>query len=135
MKKYISILMIALVVLSCSKSDDDNDVVPEAEHKIVGKWQLIEINDEGAGWEVVDNNSSIEFTMNGSVIVIPDLSGESCEFRTYQVSLISNADDELTYFCNGEVSSTITFSFIEDNQLILKSVWSQSKFIRIPNQE
>ncbi len=38
MKNYISILMIALLVLSCSKNDDDNDVVPALEHKIVGKW-------------------------------------------------------------------------------------------------
>ncbi|WP_417213326.1 hypothetical protein [Bizionia sp.] len=120
MKKYISILMIALVVLSCSKSDDDNDAAaPVIDHKIVGKWQLIAENDDVPPfeWESIENGGFLQFFSNGTLMVTPDDS--SCSIKTYEIVIIQNIYDQLLSYCDDELNSTIPFQINDADELLL----------------
>ncbi|WP_417238327.1 lipocalin family protein [Bizionia sp.] len=134
MKKYISILMIALVMLTCSKNDDDNATVPVVEHKIIGKWQHIAFNDDVAPFEWVDvvHGAIIEYDINGTYSY--DLSYNNFEShyqRTYQI----NGSEISLYFLNGELAGTYEFEINENNELISYGLLNWDKFIRIPIQE
>ncbi|WP_417238326.1 hypothetical protein [Bizionia sp.] len=119
MKNYISILMIALVVLSCSKNDDTNDVIPDAEHKIVGKWQLIAENDDVPPfeWESIENGGFLQFFSNGTLMVTPDDS--SCSIKTFEIVIIQNIYDQLLSYCDDELNSTIPFQINDADKLLL----------------
>lgn len=131
MKKILILSLIVVLFVACSKNDDNSNIEVN-NHKIVGNWQLIEIKDEGdlGVWQIIENGTITEFKSNGEVVTNNN-NGNVCELRTYQIREVSNADDELEYFCNGQYSTTITFLITEEDQLILKNIWSWSKFNRL----
>jgi len=134
MKNYISILMIALLVLSCSKNDDTNDVIPDAEHKIVGKWQNIAFMDDVAPleWEQVENGEIVEFYATGEIGPLSD--PNECTSLTYQVNETDGQDDEINYYCDDVLTKTLIFEINAMDELIIKYALEHRKFTRVTSE-
>ncbi|WP_417213324.1 hypothetical protein [Bizionia sp.] len=117
MKKYISILMIALVVLSCSKSDDDKDVVPALEHKIVGKWKLnAEIDDNGGYvWEEIDG-WYVEYSSDRIFESFSPTQDQLNNIRKYEIT-----DTHIIFFNpqTNEEMNRVSYEINLDNELII----------------
>lgn len=72
MKKYLFLLsalfMIALSSTSCNR-DEDNSTVPAEETRIIGKWEVeeININGESQNLNTCTTRSTVEFFPDGTV--------------------------------------------------------------------
>jgi len=133
MKNYISILMIALLVLSCSKNDDTNDAIPEAEHKIVGKWQLIAENDDVPPfeWEPIEKGGFLQFHSNGTLVGTP--ANSNCNRETYEIAVVLDSDDYVLTYCDGELNLDLPFQINDADELLLLYPFITFKYKRTIN--
>ena len=138
MKKYFQLLVIAVLLASCSKSDD-SDITPDQQTPdqsslLLGVWTIEQVEiksrcdndallDEGFDPDVVDNIGDLEFTAdgiyhflddNGDVTDVEDMNGQ------YEIN-----GDIITFFytVNGSPrSSTDRVNFTEEGDLELQGV-------------
>ena len=107
MKKYILILGLAILAISCSRN------LVKTKTGLVGKWKLTEsLIDPGDGsgkWTAPTENTVIEFTSDG---LIKYNTGESDNYKIINDSLFQTSSSS---------SSTINYTYkVEGNKLFMR---------------
>ncbi len=117
MKKYILVLAIIRVLLSCSNDEQNNSEV-----QLLGNWTLIEVlADPGDGsgtFEPIQSNKTIEFRADGIVTTNSSL----CDpYSDEVISSGSYSENTITTNCQNPNIATIDFK-LEDQHLILNFI-------------
>lgn len=131
-KHFISLLAIAIILLSACSGSDDNSDTTQSGNKIVGVWESwLEVTDDGQTFELSENGCatySDAYNVDGtgtekyfsswtdcSVITSDNIKWQSLGNDNYK---ISNAD--------GSFSETHHFTFVDNNTFIQRDEENES---------
>lgn len=125
-KKLFFYLTVTMIIFSCSKSDDNQNVINS---DFIGKWKLTEtLQDPGDGsgvYERIDSEKTIEFFNNGTFSINGPLCGLSTsvgENIMGQVRISNYSNNNILFSnekCSTDNSSTEYIVVIEDSDLII----------------
>ncbi|MHA6281496.1 hypothetical protein ACXYMT_15075 [Salinimicrobium sp. CAU 1759] len=125
-KKLFFYLTVTMIIFSCSKSDDNQNVInPD----FLGKWKLTEtLQDPGDGsgvYERIDSEKTIEFFNNGTFSINGPLCGLSTSVGENIMGQVRNSNYSNNNIllsnekCSTDNSSTEYIVVIENSDLII----------------
>jgi hypothetical protein len=119
MKKLYYLPILLILLLSCSKNENNDPVEPT----VVGKWKQIELYNSDGGsstsWHAITNGYTIEFLNNGTFN-----STKHTECSTGKYTLSASNEITLTYNCTSYTNKYIEkLESLTNTELILKPTY------------